>query len=355
MSQRISPIKPDFSMLNQSQALFRAAAATARAHVTRRGAEFECKTLFERDFAALATVKAATSPATLTDPNWAAPLGRNVVSDAVAEMITLSAAADLIARGLKIDLTGLASVAVPGRIVSATQGGAWCAEGSPIPVRGGSMTTAGCTLEPHKLAVIVALTREIAASSNVEAVVTALLNESTALALDAGIFSANPATPAQPAGILNGVAPLVPTAGGSENALVGDIRVLAEALTAAGGGRNTVYVVDLGSRLYLESHVGPHFSVPVLTANIAPRTIIAVEASSFVSGFDGVAEMSTSTAGVLHFEDVAPADIVDGIGTIATPVRSMWQHDSFALRMILRASWGMRAPEHAQYITGVTW
>jgi len=52
-------------------------------------------------------------------------------------------------------------------------------------------------------------------------------------------------------------------------------------------------------------------------------------------------------------EDVAPQPIVDG-GAMAQPVRSMFQTDSLALRMLLRASWAMRAP-HAAWTTNTNW
>jgi hypothetical protein len=41
---------------------------------------------------------------------------------------------------------------------------------------------------------------------------------------------------------------------------------------------------------------------------------------------------------------------------VATPsVRSMFQTDSLALRMLLRAAWGMRASGHAAWTTNVNW
>ena len=53
-------------------------------------------------------------------------------------------------------------------------------------------------------------------------------------------------------------------------------------------------------------------------------------------------------------EDTTPTDIVSG-GVIATPVKSFFQIDAIGLRMILRASWGLRNPAHVAIVENVTW
>ena len=50
---------------------------------------------------------------------------------------------------------------------------------------------------------------------------------------------------------------------------------------------------------------------PILTsAALAAGTVVAVEQSSFVSGFDGLPEFSTSRGASVHMEDTTPHDIV---------------------------------------------
>jgi hypothetical protein len=55
-----------------------------------------------------------------------------------------------------------------------------------VPVHG--LTATGALLEPRKLAVIVALTAEMIAGSNAEALVTDALTRSVGLAIDAELF-----------------------------------------------------------------------------------------------------------------------------------------------------------------------
>ena len=56
-------------------------------------------------------------------------------------------------------------------------------------------------------------------------------------------------------------------------------------------------------------------------------------------------------------EDTAPAQI-SAAGTpnaIAAPVRSMFQTDSIALRMIMDLNWTMRRAGMVAFVAGVTW
>lgn len=67
--------------------------------------------------------------------------------------------------------------------------------------------------------------------------------------------------------------------------------------------------------------------------------------------------MEISDVATLHLEDTTPADIVSGPSgtpTPATPVKSMFQTDSLALRMIMMINWLMRRPVVA-WMTGTAW
>ena len=130
--------------------------------------------------------------------------------------------------------------------------------------------------------------------------------------------------------------------------MLGDIKALVAALVAAGGGRNAVIVASAVQAATLSLMSGPHFTIPILTSSgVAAGTVVMVEASSLVSGFDAVPTFEVSQVALLHTEDTSPADW-------GTPMKSMWQTDSFALKMLLRCAWGMRAP-HVAVVNGATW
>jgi hypothetical protein len=303
--------------------------------------------MFDGDRVTELLLKGATAPATTGNASWAAALAAQAVDDAIAAMTSLSAGADLIARGTRVDMTGIAQLTVPGRVVNAAAAGAWVPESASIPVRSQAITQ-GAVLEPRKLAVIATMTSEIAMNSNVEAVTRALLSESAGLALDAAMFSANADDGAHPAGLLHNVTPLTPTAGGGVAAMTGDLSALAGALAAAGGGRDAVVVCNPAQATSLKLLAGPRFDTPILpSAGVPAKTVVLIEPSSLVSGFSAIPEFETSNVALLQMEDATPSDW-------GASMKSLYQADSFALKMILRAAWGMRAP-HVAYLTGATW
>lgn len=333
--------------------LFRGAAAHVRGASRNVSAEAAACQLFGRD--AELILRAATVPATTTGTGWAAEIAPHVVLELVADITSQSAAADIIGRGLKVDLSGVASLRVPGRVLNASQAGSWVAEGMPAPVR--ALNFANVTsLEPRTLEVIATYTVEMAESSNLEAIARQTISEASGLALDAALFSTAADDGVHPGGILHNVPPLTPTAGGGLAALQEDLANLFAALAANGAGKNAVLVCAVPQATTLKLTAGPKFDTPIISSTgLASGTVIAVEVGSFVSGFDAVPKFSTSTAAVIHEEATAPLPLVDGAGTLAAPQRSLFQTDTIGLKMILQAAWGMRAVGHVQYIPAATW
>ena len=121
-------------------------------------------------------------------------------------------------------------IIIPTRATTPTIAGSFVGEGLPIPVRQGLFTSQ--TLTPKKMAVITTWTREIDEHSvpAIEGLLRDAISQDTAISLDSVLLDSNPATVIRPAGILNGVTGLTPTAGGGFNALVGDIKQLSGAL-----------------------------------------------------------------------------------------------------------------------------
>lgn len=99
----------------------------------------------------------------------------------------------------------------------------------------------------------------------------------------------------------------------------------------------------------------PQLALPVLvSAQSPPGRLIAADAAEFVSG-EGPLVIDAGKDATLHMEDTTPLPIVGGGATpvTASPVRSLWQTDSLALRAIGFISWRMRGP--VAYIDGVVW
>ena len=85
---------------------------------------------------------------------------------------------------------------------------------------------------------------------------------------------------------MNSVTPLTATSRGSQNALSKDVEGLVNTLATNGGGIDVVFIAAPAQAAAMRLWAGPHFSFPILaSAALANGTVVAVEASSFVSGF----------------------------------------------------------------------
>jgi hypothetical protein len=116
--------------------LYRAAAAHVRAHVTHEAPERAARELFGDDAVTDIVLRAATTPAAISGTSgWAASLAGVAIYDLVQTGASLSAAADVISRGLKLNMDGIAEYHVPGRVLNAAAAGQWVAEGTAAPVR----------------------------------------------------------------------------------------------------------------------------------------------------------------------------------------------------------------------------
>jgi hypothetical protein len=354
VSQRKPLVPEDLQHRNgrARDALFRAATASFLGKVRKR----HPLDVIGDDRPVELLLRSPTSPAMVGGSGWADKLAATAVADVFTGLAPISAAADLIGRGLRVNFDSYASIVVPGRVVVSTDAGGFIGEGAPIPVRAPALSS--LTLTPFKLAVICVLSNEVANFSvpNAQRVIEQNLTEAAALRLDAEMFSSTASSSLRPAGLMNGLSTVGAATAGSE-AMSLDIGKLLNALAAAGGGRNPVFICSSAQAGALKFKAGTHFDYPVLASPaLAAGTVVAIEAESFVSGFSAVPEIDTTSAAVLHMEDSTPVQLVSGAGpSVASPLRSLFQTDSTAIRMVLRCSWGLRASGHAQLLTGATW
>src|SRR5262249_46627771 len=123
LDQRI-PFPQPVSRDRPRDVLFRAATAALIASVNKGSA----LALTRDDLPANTLLRAATNPATLGTSSWAGALAATAVDDMLVGLAGPSAAAELIQRGLRVDLSGHAAVQVPGRIVDPADAGAFVAE-----------------------------------------------------------------------------------------------------------------------------------------------------------------------------------------------------------------------------------
>jgi hypothetical protein len=252
----------------------------------------------------------------------------------------MSAGVDLLRRGVQLNFDGAAQIAVPGiALPSAT----FVVEGQPIPVRQ-APAAAGPTLSPHKLATIASLTGEMMRSKNAETLVRQALVESAGPGLDSVLFSTNAASSSAPAGLLNGIAALTPSASGPSKSevLVDDLQKLASAIGPVAGNGDIILVASPDAAAALKMRLPSSVEWPVLMTNsLAPRTVVAVAAAAVVSAIDGLPEVDTAFEASIHYDD-QPGDLVDIGGVIARPVGSLFQTDTVGLKLRWPISWALR-------------
>jgi hypothetical protein len=306
----------------------------------------------DRDAAHLLETRAASAPTTTTT---FASLMERAVADFIASLAPASAGAALLGQGLQLTFGSNVAISVPSFLANAANVG-WIDEASPIPVRQLNVL-GGPILEPTKLAVIAALTNEMISGSNAEAMVRDALTQSAALKLDESLLDANAATTARPAGLRYGVAALTASAlTDRTEAMLADIATLAGAVAPVAGNTPIAIIANPVRAMTLRLRSPRELSVAVLASSaIAAGDLIAVAPPALVSAVGGV-QIKADRESTVHMFDPADAIAVPGSpNVVSAPVRSMFQTDTVALRLLMTASWGLRSPAGLAWLTATGW
>jgi hypothetical protein len=273
------------------------------------------------------------------------------VADLIATIGPVGAGARLLQSGLQLVFESASAIYVPGLEAAANQV-SFVQEGAPIPVRG--MTAEGATLEPRKLAVIVALSAEVIAGSNAEALVTDALTRATSLAIDAALLDDGAGNDVRPAGLRHGV--VASTASAStdpDEAMIADLSTVAAAVSVIGGPIMFVTAPRRAAAISLRAKYELPF--PVLgSPAVAPDDLIAVATQGIASATDEVPEISSSRMATVHM-DTEPLPIAGDDGTLAAPVRSLWQTNAVGIKLGFDASWALRNPSALAWLTATNW
>lgn len=318
--------------------------------------------------------RAATAPADTTTSGWASQLVETAISDFMGLLMPASVYPGLAAKGLRLNFGRSGVISIPSRAATPTIAGSFVAQGAPIPVRQGAFTS--ITLTPKKMAVISTFTREIAEHSTpaIEGLIRNAIQEDTSVAMDTVLLDATAASTTRPAGLRNGVTVTTATAGGGFAALVGDLKALIGALITASNGnvRNPVWIMNPINALAISvtQNAGGDFPFAqeisqnrfqgypvILSSTVTAGMVILVDAADFVSVEGDAPRFDMSDQATLHMEDTTPLAIgtAGAPATVAAPVRSLFQTDSMALRMIMDVNWAMRRAGVIAWTQSVTW
>ena len=345
------PLRADPTALvtRNINALARACIAKAMARIDPRCDERDhLRTRWPNDPTAPLILRAASQPATLA-ANPA--LGHTLVADLIATIGPTGAGTRLLQAGLQLVFDSAGEVYVPA-LEAAADKVSFVREGGPIPLHG--LTTTGVLLEPRKLAVIVALSTEMIAGSNAEALVTDALTRATSLAIDAALFDDAAGDDVRPAGLRYGIAASTASASTDPHeAMVQDLSALAATVSGIGG---PIMVVASPERaIAISLRAKRELPFPVLGSSaVAPENVIAIATQGIASATDTVPEVSSSRMATLHMDD-APLPIAGNDGTLAAPVRSQWQSNAVAIKLRFKASWALRDARGLGWLTATGW
>src|SRR4051812_16851801 len=115
--------------------------------------------VFQRVFSSNAMVqRTATAPATTTTSGWASQLVATGYADFLQLLLPNSVFPGLAARAMRLTFGRNGIISIPSRVATPTIAGSFVAEGAPIPVRQGAVTS--LTFTPKKMGVISTFTRE---------------------------------------------------------------------------------------------------------------------------------------------------------------------------------------------------
>lgn len=328
-----------------------------------------------RTILARMVTKAAVVPATTTTSGWADTLVQTVVGDFIESLRPFSIYPRLAALGSQFTFGRNGIISMPARNNTPTVAGAFVAQGNAIPVKQAAFSS--ITLTPKKMGVITTLTREIAEHSTpaLEGILRQAILDDTAVSLDTILMDNGAATTTRPAGIQNGVTAFTATVGGGIAALIGDLKGLAGQLLSAtlGNIRSPVWIINPGDVMAMsltqaaaggdlpfrdELSRDTLLGYPVIRSTIGTTdTMYLVDAADFMTAAGDTPRFDVSDQAVLHMEDTTPAALsaVGTPNTVAAPVRSLFQTDTMAIRMIMDVNWAWRRTGMVAYTTGMTW
>jgi hypothetical protein len=357
------PLRPDYAAARRrgADALIRAVSALliARAEPSLYPADVVTKNWPEDRDASL-IVKAAVAPATMSTSAWAGSLAATALTDFIMTLGPASAGSQLLKRGLQLSFARSAALVVPAILAAASNVG-FVAEGAAIPAWAGSLAT-GLTLTPRKFATIAVFTREIFTHSTptIESLVTQVLTESLALALDTALFDSIAGDAVRPPGLRNLTGPVgtASTATPKSEAMLDDVETLLGAVAQIASGNPICFICNPVQAAALRIRGRTIFPYEIFaTSALAAGTVIAIATNTVASALDPEPTIETGSEGTVVMQDTSPAAI-GTVGTpnvVAAPVRSLYQTDTLSLRLRFGVSWGLRNLGGIAWLSGVTW
>jgi hypothetical protein len=351
------PLRPDPDALERSERRSILHAITALALNTGHDQHAIADDFVQREWpldgTAARIIKGAVSPTTTG--------GYPVITtpSVLQSLAPASASAQLFAKCLRLDLSGIAKVRMP--YIAGAPVPIFITEGGAAPVA--QFTVAGVDVGPvRKILIQTVVTAELDSTTpgTASAVIGVALADAVAKSVDAHVFStAGPDDGTTPAGLLYNVTPITAAATGTvAEKAAADVTALATAISAAKvDPAGMVLVANWAQAIKLAVISGTDFNNTIVGTNALPAGTVAAFAPAGVGvGYAGTPEIEVSKNPAIHLEDTTPL----GISTpgsppvVSAPVRSAWQTDCLVIKVRAKCAWAA-LPGAVQVMNSVGW
>jgi hypothetical protein len=295
--------------------------------------------------------RAATEPAT---PANTQALGATMTFDAIRALQAVSAAAQIMSNpdSLQLVFDRYERIAIPDFIGLDEGPPPFVAPGQPAPV--GQLTSQLAGLEPFKLEFIVVVSKEMMFGSNAERLVGDALRTKMAIGLDQALFDAQPADEGRPPGLRWRNLPLRESAAvDNATAMMRDIQTLVSAAENIAAAAPYFFVARPGRisamRIMLKQ-VPPNFVLlPSAAGPALPESVLLCLMPTAFASAVGAPEVEIVEQAAVEMNDAPGSpDVMQG-----QRVHSMFQSDSVGIKVRIPASWTIRHPAAANWITCV--
>ena len=348
-------------------AVLKGLVATTKAAIEGKNVATVLNESYKGEKAVATMVKAATEPALTSTDAWAGNLVRDGYESFLADLLNDTIFGKVPCQSVTFGKFG--SLSLPFRTGTDDLSGAFIEEGAPIPVKATAYNT--IKINPFKLGVISVFSKEMFRKSipNIEVLIKEAIQTDTANLIDKEFLSASAATALRPAGLeaSAGAANIVASAGATVGDILTDFNGIFDRLTNAkmgGGGtilmhpsrlRGLKLKTDaLGNFVFKDLSVLSGFTIET-SINVPADKVYIIDEKAMIKGVGIGIDFETNSSAALVMADPAEP-IVDGAGKVTgSPVRSLFQTDSTAVRMVMELSWLQARPNGVQILTGVSY
>jgi hypothetical protein len=274
-----------------------------------------------------------------------------VGTDFVESLKPISAAAQIMSNGLLLSFDRYARIVLPDFTDLDELPTPFVGPGQPAPVA--EMHAQATALEPYKIEVLITATKETILGGNADRLIGDTLKRQTAFALDKVLFDAHPGDATRPPGLRAAARLAESTSIDNFTAMMQDVGRLVGAAEHIAASSQFFFVARsrrIQAMRTMMKVVAPNLTLlPSAAAQALPESaLLCVVPLAFASAV-GLPEVELVEHASVEMNDAPGSpDLSQG-----QRVRSLFQTDTVGIKLRIPASWALRNPAGANWVTAV--